>query len=676
VIKATFLVFLLVMLAPFFLHGQNESELAEFQRFFDAKPQAALEKSLKAATLELEQAREIRDGRLEARALKTLGLVHLTRLHDYERAMDLFIRALTIEDSLKLESQQALTYVAISRVFEVVGDYGKSAQFLEHALRMNEAGRDINCLAMILIHLGKVNASMGKTDEALENYEAALRYSDDIDNRFEAEALFSLGQLNTQQGDYQEALANHKQALALRRLDGVKYSEAVSLNAIGNLYGIMGNSERSLANHLVALEIRGALSDKHGIAESYNNIGWLQQKHKEPEAAIASGRLALANGHEAQAQEQIFKGYELLSQAYKDQDDFKNALMYKELSWAIHEFILNEKQERQLLETQNRYLLEKKEAEIEKLDALRIDREEEIAAQKKFRNILFLLVGLMIVIALLVLYLYLVKRRSTRILEVAKNEVQQQNVRLQELNHTKDKFFSIISHDLKGPLNSLTSFSHLLIEHTDKMTREEIQLLAADLDKSVKNLYGLLENLLEWSRSQTGNFDFTGEWFDLTELVNNNRDLLEAQASNKNINIALEAPEKCPVKLHKQSINTVVRNLISNAIKFTGEGGAIRVRVEKTPDMVSVSVADNGVGMRPQEMDKLFRIDRKHSTRGTANEKGTGLGLILCAEFVEKNGGTITVKSEPGKGSVFTCSFLETQFSGVDTPVPEPASFS
>src|SRR5690606_22843834 len=139
---------------------------------------------------------------------------------------------------------------------------------------------------------------------------------------------------------------------------------------------------------------------------------------------------------------------------------------------------------------------------------------------------LFLLIALVAVIALLVLYLYLVKRRSNRILEVARQEVQQQNVRLQELNHTKDKFFSIISHDLKGPLNSLTSFSHLLIEHTDSMSREEIQLLAGDLDKSVKNLYTLLENLLEWSRSQTGNIDFSGEVFDLTELAKSNKTLL------------------------------------------------------------------------------------------------------------------------------------------------------
>jgi signal transduction histidine kinase len=225
------------------------------------------------------------------------------------------------------------------------------------------------------------------------------------------------------------------------------------------------------------------------------------------------------------------------------------------------------------------------------------------------------------------------------------------------LNQTKDKFFSIISHDLKGPLNSLTSFSHLLIDYTDSLSKEEIRLLATDLDKSVKNLLTLLENLLEWSRSQTGNIDFTPKVFDLRELLQNNKSLLAAQAANKKIAIVIDGPEACHVTLHKPSINTVVRNLISNAIKFTPEGGQITLGIAADKHKLKVSIADNGVGMSPEVVDKLFRLDSKHSTRGTADEKGTGLGLILCREFIEKNGGKIHVQSTEGSGSVFTLSF-------------------
>lgn len=666
---------LVLISVSFALYGQSESEFSRFRAFFREQDQPPLETTLHAATLKLEQAREIQDGREEARALKELGLIHLNRVHDYEKAMDFFILALAIEDSLKLEPQRVLTYIAIARVFEVVGDYYKSAQFLEQALTINETQRDINALAMILNNLGKVKASLGSIDEAFSYYRRVLNYREDIDKRFEAEALFNIGHLYTHQGDYAEALSSHKNALAVTRKAGDEYAEAATLNDIGILYGLMKNNEKSRANHLVALEIRERLSDKAGMAASYNNIGWLNYRLNNTGEAITNGKRALELGREAQAQEQIFKSYELLSQSYKELGDFKNALTYKELSLAIHEFIQNEKQERQLLETQNRYVVGRKETEIAKLEALRLDREKELAAQQKFQNVLFVVVGLVAIIAGLLLILYIVKRRSNRVLEVAKNEVQHQNIKLQDLNHTKDKFFSIISHDLKGPLNSLTSFSRLLMDHIDNLSKEEIQMLARDLDKSLKNLFTLLENLLEWSRSQTGNIDFTPEVFDLTEILKSNKNLLESQAGNKRITIVIDQDGECPVRLHKQSINTVIRNLISNAIKFTREGGTIRLSVNKNGSLLSVSVADNGIGMSKEVMERLFHIDQKQSSPGTANEKGTGLGLILCREFIEKNGGKIAVQSMPGEGSTFTCSFPMKVAVKAGKKVTEPASF-
>jgi signal transduction histidine kinase len=259
-----------------------------------------------------------------------------------------------------------------------------------------------------------------------------------------------------------------------------------------------------------------------------------------------------------------------------------------------------------------------------------------------------------VIVVLLVLYLYIVKRRANKILEVANARVQQQNGQLQDLNATKDKFFSIISHDLKGPLNSLTSFSSLLINHTDSLSKDEIRMLAKDLDKSLKNLFALLENLLEWSRSQTGNIEFKPEVFDLNVLLEQNKGLLQTQALNKKIQIENRSAGDVAVKAHKHSVNTVVRNLISNAIKFTPEGGTITLEAVggQNGDLM-VSVKDTGVGMGPEVIQKLFRLDTKHTTKGTADEKGTGLGLILCKDFIEKNGGRIWVESTPGKGSVF-----------------------
>src|SRR5690606_15447961 len=178
---------------------------------------------------------------------------------------------------------------------------------------------------------------------------------------------------------------------------------------------------------------------------------------------------------------------------------------------------------------------------------------------------------------------------------------------------------------------------------------DEIRMLAADLDKSLKNLFSLLENLLEWARSQTGNIDFKRERFDVATLLAENRNLLQAQADNKGISIDVRvATEPITVDAHRHSVNTVIRNLVSNAIKFTPNGGAIIIDATSKGNEVIVSVKDNGVGMTEEVLRKLFRLDAKHSTKGTADEEGTGLGLILCKEFIEKNGGRIWVDSQPG----------------------------
>jgi ligand-binding sensor domain-containing protein/signal transduction histidine kinase len=251
----------------------------------------------------------------------------------------------------------------------------------------------------------------------------------------------------------------------------------------------------------------------------------------------------------------------------------------------------------------------------------------------------------------------------TKQLDARNRLVGEQNVELQKMNATKDKFFSIIAHDLKGPLNSLTGFSNLLIGHIDKLSKEEIKHLALDFEKTLKNVSLLLENLLDWSRSQSGKINFTPEVFNVTKVLQQNSELLNGQAKNKNIRIESVLPdEPVEVKAHKQSINTVIRNLISNAIKFTPNGGLITLGIQLKNEEVVVWVKDNGVGMNAEVTQKLFRLGVKHSTKGTANEIGTGLGLLLCKEFVEKNGGQIWVESVEGEGSLFqfTCLLNKT----------------
>jgi signal transduction histidine kinase len=647
-------VFIILLLNFCATLAQDNSDIEWYERFFQENTGKPFDEALGKGTTKLDHALETHDLTAQAKALKELGLLHLTLTNDYGLAMDCLIKSLAIEDSLDLKNEQVFTFLAIAKVFEEVRNYDKSAEFLEKALEINEQYQNTDILALILNESGKVNAARGKTEQAFENYEHILKYKDALSQRkVEAEALFNLAQLYAMQGNYNEALKKHKSALAIRRSIKDRRSEARSLNDIGELYMLMKNHERALANHVVALEIRQALKDKKGISVSYNNIGVLYYQTKNFEKAIANLQLGLEAAQESQTQEQIRKSAEYLSTCYKETGAYKQALEYKELFLAISDFIENQKEGHLVIETQNRYVIDQKETQIEKLEAVRAERENQLDTQRRFRDFLFIVIALGLVILLLIIYLYREKQKSNTVLRAANEKEHAQNLELQDLNATKDKFFSIISHDLKGPLNSLTSFSTLLINHIDSLSKEEIQMVAKDLDRSLKNLFALLENLLEWSRSQIGNIEFIPEAIDLGTILEENRGLLQAQAQNKMISVVNANKTQAWVNVHKHSVNTVVRNLISNAIKFTPLGGTVTLDVRQMRNEVVVSISDTGVGMIPAVVEKLFRIDTKHSTKGTANEKGTGLGLILCKEFIEKNGGRIWVESEVGKGSVF-----------------------
>jgi len=225
--------------------------------------------------------------------------------------------------------------------------------------------------------------------------------------------------------------------------------------------------------------------------------------------------------------------------------------------------------------------------------------------------------------------------------------------RLSNLNATKDKFFSIIAHDLKSPFNSIMGFSELLVEQMREKDYDSIEKYADIIYNSSQRALKLLSNLLEWARIQTGKIEYNPEYVEIVSLINTEIDLLMDTAQQKSIKINQKLPRKLPFLVDKSMLSTVIRNLISNAIKFTREGGEIIINTEQRADKIIICVSDNGVGMNKSDIDKLFKMEESSSSPGTNNEHGTGLGLILCKEFVEKHNGNIRVESELGKGSKF-----------------------
>ncbi|BAX81865.1 sensor histidine kinase [Labilibaculum antarcticum] len=225
--------------------------------------------------------------------------------------------------------------------------------------------------------------------------------------------------------------------------------------------------------------------------------------------------------------------------------------------------------------------------------------------------------------------------------------------KLKELNATKDKFFSIIAHDLRSPFNNIIGFSELLIEKVNDTSFTESEKYLNVINSSANNTLTLLDNLLNWAKSQTGKISFKPEKIVFSNIILEVLKLEKTIANAKNISLNYFTADEIEVYADEDMLKIILRNLISNAIKFTKPGGEIRVFAILTKDWVEITISDNGVGMNEEKRKELFKISSNSSTIGTAKEKGSGLGLILCKEFVKKHGGNIWTESELGKGSDF-----------------------
>lgn len=236
------------------------------------------------------------------------------------------------------------------------------------------------------------------------------------------------------------------------------------------------------------------------------------------------------------------------------------------------------------------------------------------------------------------------------------NKLKEREKELEELIATKDKFFSIISHDLKNPFATISGFAKILLDDYSSFSDEERESFLQMILQSSDNTYKLLENLLLWSKVQVGKMNAKLEKVYIEDLINDTVSQLRTMADKKDIKIEVSHPNNLSVSLDKFMISTVLRNLITNAIKFTPKSGLISVSVEEKENNIQVLIKDNGVGIDKENIEKLFNITEKFSMQGTEQEEGNGLGLILCKEFIDLHKGEIWVESKKGEGTTFTFS--------------------
>jgi signal transduction histidine kinase len=600
----------------------------------------------------------VREYLVKAQRYLGLSISHLSSEHD--KALD---KCFEVEKTARFHgfiNELILTKLAIADIYQQIGNNTMALKYQLDAYHLSDSIKSAHLQSHVLINLSITYMDLDEVDKAELYLKDALKNAN-LNDQIEliADIHIQFGILYSRTLNYEEALDHFLKALSNYKKNHREMQAAIALYNIGDCYFHLDQNDKSFQYHLEALEIRNRIDDHLGKSESYNKIGLLCIENEEYERAIRNLKIGLANAEMINSNTLMQESFDYLSQTYMKLNDFENAIQYTKNYVEISDLIYTEANERKIEEITNQKEIERREEEIRSLEQESKLKEQELANSRSFNA---LLVALLVVILISVFFFvrsYRDRKKINKELQRINDKVLKQNEELSEVNKTKDKFFSIIGHDLKGPLNSLTSFSQLLINHTASLTEEEIRTIAKDLDKSLKNLYELLENLLGWARSQTGRMEFTPEEFNVADVINENIKLLSKAALNKKIKIERLVDDELWVYADLNSVRTVIRNLLSNAIKFTGEDGVISIFADEWKDRIEIGIQDTGVGMSASVMRKLFDIGAKQTTLGTNKEKGTGLGLILCKEFIERNNGALSVDSKRGVGSTFKFSLVK-----------------
>lgn len=618
-------------------------------------------------------------------------------------------------DSLKQVLTQVQDTAKVRLLFQLSLAYHYSEpdtalQYAQASLSLAKSLRDDKGIGDGLITRGRLQRDQGNYGEALKDITASLTIYRTISDSVQiANALNDISIVYAMSGDDARALSYFEETLDLFRAINDTKGESHALNNIGVIHRSAGRLPTAKDYFLRSLRIKQARHDTLSIPRSYANLAGLFNELNQPEEALryyrsadslfrrindkqglASNLNAIANLYLQQsellsAKKHATEGLEVaqainalpmvektsqtLATISEQLQDYPAAYQYLQMHTATKDSLHNENQVRQLEELKARFDSEKQASEIAILKKDQQLREAHIQRQEMIKY--GLLGGLLLLFLLLVIffYAYRINCQQKKLLRVQNQEIQQQKEDLRELNQTKDRFFSIISHDIKGPLNTLKGFVFLLNQSAESLSQQEVQTMSNRIGESLNNLHQLLENLLTWSLSQIQQRTIHPESVSLYELTEDIFRLYEPTAAQKEVYLVNQASAGVLAWADNHSVHTILRNLIANSIKYSHPQTSVIVAVQATDEEVTVRVTDEGVGMDEETIQDLFALDKKTSEAGTANELGSGFGLVLCDELVRKNGGRLWVESEIHEGSTFIFTLPKKAHKPVRTDV-------
>ncbi|MCB0475933.1 MAG: HAMP domain-containing histidine kinase, partial [Flavobacteriaceae bacterium] len=561
---------------------------------------------------------------------------------DYKLALEYELQSLYYAEKADDAYRIAICRHNLSDIYYFLGDLGKALEECKLIESQIELIGDERVAAEFQKRLGNIYFQMHdlvKSRQAFEN--AYTIYDKVIDNLGKAKTILEMTPLLIAEGSFDKAEEQLKTSI----FGLIELGDSVLLmkshKALGDLWQNQELFEKARHEYLSTysyFQQNGFLEESAQICislvESYNSSG-------NPDSALWYADKGLEFYLEAGSKKGLADIYEIRYKLFRETGDLAQALHNHELFYAYTDSIKTEDAQRRFMEESVRQNVENIEKEKELV---------EIQNQLLFsRNRLYLILGgLLILVAGLLLWSYRNIRRS-------KNRIARQNLELEEMNQTKDRFFSIIAHDLRSPIVGLQGVGMQMAYYLEKNKPEELANVTRLVDETTTRLNQLLDNLLSWALSQTNSFPFSADWNPVRLMIEDTVKIFTPLAEAKNLQFKINTPSELQVFGDDRALRTVFRNLISNAVKFSKKDGQVIITARMVRQQLEVAVQDSGIGLPAEKLEELYSL-KKMIQKGSSGEPGTGLGLVLCQYLMELHQGKIWAESEEGKGATFIIS--------------------
>lgn len=564
----------------------------------------------------------------------------------YEAAREL---ARETEDKTSL----AAIYANLGTVAESRGDLKTAFDNYLLGLKFYEETGDLQRQAILLNNIGMLNNTLGNQNRAVDYILSAVEINQQINSFYHLSTNYgNLGMIYQYMANYEEAENLLHKSYQIARDHGFALDEARALLNLGSLYMNIDRIEDARTMFTLSLEICKERGITYGVMLNYFNMVDIALIKNDFEMANLYLDKTYEIASEIEQLDIVKKVYQQRATVNEATGNYAEALTYFKKFNHLDDSLTELANKTQIEEIQTRYETDKKELENQ---TLRLENDSKARIIRAQYYIFAAIAAIILLLVILIIYIL-----------HSRKKIQKINTELNELNITKDKLFSVISHDLRSPFNSLLGFLQMLIEDYDSFDDKEKKQMLEMVYQQGNNTYSLLENLLQWSLAQRGRINYNPGMHDLHELAKMEVDFLESRAFKKNITVVNEIEPDTPIYVDNDLVKVMLRNIINNSIKFTRLDGEIILSSLQTADTISVQIKDNGVGMSPEQVSQLFMPKAHSSTRGTANETGSGLGLALVKEFAVLNNATLKVESAVGIGTTITITFKKATDSAID----------